>query len=299
MLSPESAIPVACVTADRATLGESPIWDAGRNSLWWIDCTGPALHRHVPATGADTRIALSEPVHAIGLRGDGGLIAAMAGGLARLDPDTGAAEVFSRPEAARSDHRFNDGKCGPDGRFWVGSMHRSYGEPTGRLFRVDPGGAAAAAERLTVPNGLGWSPDATIFYLGDSPTGTITAFAFDAESGALSGPRPLIGADEAPGWPDGLAVDSEGFLWNARWDGGCVVRIAPDGRLDRTVTLPVTRPTSCAFGGPGLDRLYVTSARLGLDGGTLDSQPLAGGLFALDIGIAGLPPGLPVGTFAG
>lgn len=288
--------PVACLAQERATLGECPVWDADRQALWWIDCAAPALHRFHPATGTADRIALSEPVHAIGLRASGGLIAAMASGLALLDPETGATEIVAQPEVARSDYRFNDGKCGPDGRFWIGSMHRNYTEPHGRLFRFEPlGFALPALERLTVPNGLGWSPDGETFYLGDSPTGSICAYAFDAEEGALTQARRLTEPGDAPGWPDGLAVDVEGYLWNARWDGGCVVRYAPDGRVDRTVPMPVSRPTNCAFGGAARERLFVTSARIGLDAATLAQQPQAGALFALDVGTVGAP----VGSFAG
>lgn len=296
MPSVVSDIQVTCVRQEQAILGESPVWDPERRALWWIDCVAPALHRYDPARDTDVRLELGERIHAIGLGADGGLIAAMVGGLARLDPETGTVETVARPEASRRDHRFNDGKCGPDGRFWVGSMHRSYAGASGHLYHLDPDGRATPVlHGLTVPNGLGWSPDGTIFYLGDSPTGAITAYAFDGDTGGLSAPKRLTGPGAAPGWPDGLAVDAQGFLWNARWDGGCVARFAPDGRLDRTVAMPVTRPTSCAFGGPALDRLYVTSARIGLDAAALAEQPLAGGLFALDPGVAGAP----VGTFGG
>lgn len=288
--------PATCVWQSDATLGECPVWDPNRAVLWWVDCAAPALHRFDPVRNTDRIVALSERVHAIGLRRDGGLIAALSGGLARLDPESGAAEVIARPEAGRSDHHFNDGKCGPDGRFWIGSMHRSYGQRSGHLYRLDAGGdAVAVLDRLTVPNGLGWSPDGATFYLGDSPTGAIAAFDFDPAAGALDAPRRLTKPGAIPGWPDGLAVDADGFLWNARWDGGCVARFAPDGRLDRVVDLPVTRPTSCAFGGPRLDRLFVTSARIGLDAAALADQPQAGSLFALDVGVAGAP----VGSFAG
>ncbi len=297
MPTSESPSPAVCAWQGTATLGECPVWDPARAVLWWIDCAEPALHRFDPATGSDRALPLVERIQAIGLRRDGGLIAAMASGIARLDPDGGVVEMIAKPEAGRPDHRFNDGKCGPDGCFWIGSMHHGYAEPSGCLYRIEPDATATAVlDHLTVPNGVGWSPDGDVFYLGDSPTGVISAFDFDPAEGILAtGARRLTEPGVAPGWPDGLAVDAEGFLWNARWDGGCIARFAPDGRLDRTVPMPVSRPTSCAFGGPALDRLYVTSARIGLDAPALADQPLAGSLFALDVGVAGAP----VATFGG
>ena len=280
----------------RARLGEAPVWDAGRGCVWWIDCIGRRLHRYDLATGAATSVDTGEAVHSIGLAGDGGLVAAMASGFGRLLPKTGAFSTLSRPEAARPDYHFNDGKCGPDGRFWAGSMPRNYTGAGGRLFRLGPGETAAAmADGFTVPNGPGWSPDGTVFYIADSPAGAIFRCALDAEGGVL-GPRQVaVGPGLAPGWPDGMAVDAEGCLWSARWDGGCVVRFTPQGKVDRIVDMPVSRPTSCAFAGPDLDILVVTSGTAGMDEAALAAEPLAGSLFAFNPGVRGAP----VGTFAG
>ncbi len=285
----------------KAQLGEAPVWDAGRGCVWWIDCIGRRLHRYDLATGAAASVDAGEAVHSIGICSDGRLVAAMASGFGRLDPETGAFGRLSHPEETRPDFHFNDGKCGPDGCFWAGSMPRNYTGAGGRLFRLGPGGAAAAmAGGFTVPNGPGWSPDGTVFYIADSPAGAIFRYPFDAEGGVpngdVLGPRQVaVEPGLAPGWPDGMAVDAEGCLWSARWDGGCVVRFTPAGAVDRIVDMPVSRPTSCAFAGPDLDILVVTSGTAGMDEAARAAEPLAGGLFAFDPGVKGAP----VGIFAG
>ena len=261
----------------KARLGEAPVWDAEAGCVWWIDCIGRRLHRYDLAAGTTASVEVGAAIHSIGLRDGGGLVAAMASGFGRLDPETGAFGLLSRPEAARPDFHFNDGKCGPDGCFWAGSMPRSYAGAGGRLFRLGPGAAAATmADGFTVPNGPGWSPDGTVFYIADSPAGAIFRYAFDAEGGAL-GPRQVaVEPGAAPGWPDGMAVDEDGCLWSARWDGGCVVRFTPQGAVDRIVDMPVSRPTSCAFAGPDLATLVVTSGTAGMDEAARAAEPLAG-----------------------
>lgn len=280
----------------QARLGESPVWDPLRGCVWWIDCIGKRLHRTDLAAGATANVAVAEAVHSIGLRESSGLVAAMASGFGLLDPETGEHSLLSRPEAARPDYHFNDGKCGPDGRFWAGSMPRNYRGSGGRLFRLGPGDAAATmVDGFTVPNGPGWSPDGTVFCIADSPTGAIFRYPFDAEGGPL-GPRQVaVEPGAAPGWPDGMAVDAEGCLWSARWAAGCIVRFSPDGAVDRIVDMPVSRPTSCAFAGPDLDILVVTSGTAGMDEAALAAEPGAGGLFAFNPGVRGAP----VGTFGG
>ena len=177
----------------KARLGEAPVWDAGRGCVWWIDCIARMLHRIDLATGAAASVPVAGPIHAIGLgnadvRNGGGLVAAMGFGFCALEPETGRHSRLSHPEEARPDFHFNDGKCGPDGRFWVGSMPRNYKDRGGRLFRLGPGAVAATmAEGFTVPNGPGWSPDGTLFYIADSPAGAIFRYGFDSDAGAPNG----------------------------------------------------------------------------------------------------------------
>ena len=188
----------------------------------------------------------------------------------------------------------NDGACDPQGRFWAGTMAYDESPGAGALYRLElDGSCTTMLTGLSISNGIGWSPDASTMYLNDSGTGCVDAFRFDGSSGTISDRRTLVHIDRPGVAPDGLTVDREGGIWIALWNGGAVSRYAPDGSLLATVRLPVERPTSCAFGGPGLDTLFVTSARTDLDDDALARQPHAGRLFAIDgLGVRGLP-GLP------
>ncbi len=278
-----------CVLEARASLGECPVWDERGQALYFADIHAPALFRFDPASGALERWDMPAKLGSFALAAEGaGAVLALASGFARLDFASGAVAAIANPLAGASDHRFNDGGADPAGRFWAGTMHGSGRRASGAVYCLEGGAARAVYEGFFVPNGFAWSPDGARFYLNDSPRAMFVA-DFDAAAGRAGAPYVFADARAAPGYPDGMAVDAEGFLWNARWDGGGVARFAPDGRLDRFVPLPVTRPTSCAFGGPGLDRLYVTSARTGLDEAALAREPLAGAVFMLDLGVKGLP----------
>ena len=280
---------IACVLEARAALGECPVWDERGQALYFADIHGPALFRFDPAAGAVKRWDMPAKLGSFALDAAGsGAVLALASGFARLDFANGAVTPIADPLAGVADHRFNDGGADPAGRFWAGTMHASGRRPQGKVYCLDGGEARAVFDGFFVPNGFAWSPDGARFHLNDSPRAMFVA-DYDTASGRAGAPYVFADAHAAPGYPDGMAVDAEGFLWNARWDGAGVARFAPDGRLDRFVPLPVTRPTSCAFGGPGLDRLYVTSARTGLDAAALAQEPLAGGVFALDPGVRGLP----------
>jgi sugar lactone lactonase YvrE len=276
----------------RALLGEGPVWDPIEGVLWWVDIRRPALHRSTPATGATREWPMPEEVGSLALRRDGarGLLLALRSGFAFFDPATGGLERIGDPEPDQPDNRLNDGRCDRRGRFWVGSMHVSARQPTGALYRLDPDRTwHRLRDGITVPNSLAFAPDDGTLYFADTPTRRIMAYAFDAARGALGSARVFATLAEDAGYPDGSTVDAEGFLWNAHWDGGRLTRYAPDGRVDRVVPLPVSRPTCCAFGGPALDILYVTTASVRLDEAELARQPWAGGLLALDVGIRGLP----------
>ncbi|HEY7609733.1 MAG TPA: SMP-30/gluconolactonase/LRE family protein [Alphaproteobacteria bacterium] len=279
---------VPCITATRSALGECPVWDERAQALYFVDIEAPALFRLDPASGAVKRWPMPAKLGSFALDGGGGAVLALATGFARFDLATGALAPIANPLADAADHRLNDGAADPAGRFWSGSMHLSTRRATGKVFCCEGGSARVVYDGFFVPNGFAWSPDGTRFFLNDSPRAMFVA-EFDAASGRAGPPYVFADVSAAPGYPDGMAVDAEGFLWNARWDGGGVARFAPDGRLDRFIPLPVSRPTSCAFGGPKFDRLYVTSARISLDAATLAREPEAGGIFALDPGVAGLP----------
>jgi len=283
---------VACVVPAHALLGEGPVWDPGEQALWWVDIRRPSVHRYVPQTGAAEAWPMPEEVGSLALRRDRGLglLVALRSGFAFFDPATGAVDRRGGPEPDQPDNRLNDGKCDRRGRFWVGSMHVSGRQPTGALYRLDPDLAwQRVLDGITVPNSLAFAPDDRTLYFADTPSRRIVAYEFDLDRGTLGSSRIFATVPEDAGYPDGSTVDAQGFLWNAHWDGGRLTRYAPDGRVDRVVPLPVARPTCCAFGGPALDVLYVTTASIRLGEADLARQPWAGGLLALDVGVRGLP----------
>jgi sugar lactone lactonase YvrE len=285
----ERTAEATCVLDARAALGECPVWDARAQALYFVDIHAPALFRLDPATDAIRRWDLPEKVGCFALdESGGGAVLALATGFARLDFATRALAAITDPLAGVAEHRFNDGAADPAGRFWSGTMHASGRRASGKVYCLEGGAARAVYDGFFVPNGFAWSADGTRFYINDSPRAMFVA-DFDAASGSAGAPYVFADVSAAPGYPDGMALDAEGFLWNARWDGGGVARFSPDGRLDRFVPLPVSRPTSCAFGGAALDRLYVTSARIGLDDAVLAREPLAGAVFAFDPGVKGSP----------
>jgi len=275
-------------------LGEGPHWAASEGVLHRVDILAPAIRSFSPdAPGAERTLAVAEPIGAVVPRRVGGFVAALASGIVLIDAD-GTVRPLANPESDRPGNRFNDGKCDARGRFWIGSMASDASPGAGALWRVDPDGTAVRMlDGVDIANGLGWSPDDARFYFTDSGCGTIDVFDFDAERGALGERRPFARVDEngVPGdaAPDGLAVDAEGFVWSAHWDGGRLVRHDPDGRVDRVVRVPVPRPTSCAFGGDDGRTLFVTSARIGLSEAVLGEAPLSGSVLAIDLDVGGLP----------
>jgi sugar lactone lactonase YvrE/DNA-binding IclR family transcriptional regulator len=276
----------------RPFLGEAPVWLDDRQSLLFVDILAPALHMADPATGSDREIALGELVGAVVPRRAGGFVAALGTAFKLLDEAGCVTGTLATPNDERPGNRWNDGKCDRAGRFFAGTMALDAAPGQGTLWRLDPDGRTTAIERgVHVSNGLGWSPDDRHFYFIDTGARAIHAYAYDLATGAATDRRVLATVPEEMGKPDGLAVDAEGFLWVALWDGWGVARFAPDGRLDRFVSLPVPRPTSLAFGGDKLRTLFVTSARVRLSAAQLAEAPLSGSVFAFEPGVAGVPVG--------
>lgn len=281
---------VTCVVEAGNRLGEVPVWDVAEQALYWVDIEGRLLQRYTPSTGAVERWAMPERIACFALRESGGLIVAFASGIAFYDLETREIDWIARPEADRPGNRFNEGKCDRRGRFWTGSMDDGLTRRSGALYRVDPDRSVEMVlDGVGVSNSIVWSPDDRDFYFADTLEGVIWRFDFDAEAGRISNRRAIVDLRGSGFGPDGSTVDAEGCLWNAQWGGWRVARYSPEGELLRTVPLPVQKPTNCIFGGPDLATLYVTSAVADLDGAALAAQPLAGGLFALDVGVAGLP----------
>lgn len=285
------------VLDSRCGTGESPLWSPAEQALYWVDIPAARLHRWHAPSGQTRHWQAPEMLACVARLADGqGFIAGLESGLFSLrieaDADSLQAERLAPVQHARTGMRFNDGRCDRQGRFWAGTMVMDMGAnlPVGALYRYDnTQGLLPVLRGLTVPNGLGFSPDGRTMYLSDSHPSVqaIWAFDYDTDTGTPHNRRLFVDMRDHPGRPDGAAVDADGCYWICGNDAGLVHRFTPAGRLDRSLAVPVKKPAMCAFGGPGLDTLYVTSIRpAGVD---LSDQPLAGGVFALHPGVTGLP----------
>ena len=277
----------------KARLGEGAVWDAGRQVLYWVDIEGQQVHVFDPVSGRDRGIAVGDYVGTVVPRARGGVCLTLGRTFAALDLETAAISVLAEPEEERSllGNRFNDGKCDPRGRFWAGTMAVSESPGAGGLYRLDADHRVRRMlDGVSISNGIVWSAAAGRMYFIDTPTREVAVFDYDDATGAISNRRVAVRFPDGHGWPDGMAIDAEGQLWIAEWDGGCVSRWDPEsGRLLRRIELPVARVTSCAFGGPRLDEMYVTTAWSRLADDARRAQPAAGGLFRLDPGVRGTP----------
>jgi sugar lactone lactonase YvrE len=275
-------------------IGEGPLWSVAAQALYWIDIGRKRLHRQTLSGNRLPSWSLPDHPGCIAELPANKLAVALGVGVHRLDLESGDIDLFSPVPARRPGTRFNDGKVDPKGRLWVGTMQDNFGPNgteisidrfDGALYRFDSDARVKSLEEdIGIPNTLAWSPDLKRFYFGDSLKGSIFQYDFDAESGDLSNQR-LFCDVSGHGVPDGSAMDVDGCLWNARWDGSAVVKITPAGKVDQVIQLPVPRPTSCAFGGSGLKTLFVTSATNGLTAEQLHLAPLSGSVLAIE-GIA-------------
>jgi sugar lactone lactonase YvrE len=275
--------------------GESPVWCAAEQALYWVDIPARTLNRWHAAGGhtqwqGDEMLACAAPID-----GTPRWIAGMESGIFELTPGADgrlAAKRLAEVRHARGGMRFNDGRCDRQGRLWAGTMvmDMSLASDAGVLYRyTTAGGLEPVLDGFITPNGLGFSPDGRTMYLSDShpQVQAIWAFDYDTATGTPSNRRLFVDMKPLPGRPDGAAVDADGCYWICGNDAGLVHRFTPDGRLDRSLAVPAKKPAMCAFGGAGLDTLFVTSIRPG--GVDLSDQPLAGGVFALRPGVRGLP----------
>jgi sugar lactone lactonase YvrE len=290
-MSEHDAVAVAC-TAEQTLLGEGTRWDDGRGELLRVDILAGLLCRErVADDGALIPVQVYRLPFTVGavapVHGDDGWILAAGRGFVHVAPD-GSYRVID--EVAAPSTRMNDGACDPQGRFWAGTLADDHHAGSGALYRLDRSGRTELVlDGLTIPNGMGWSLDGSTLYLVDSGPGVMNAFNFDAERGALSGRRVLITVARDVGAPDGMTVDAAGDLWVAIYGGGRVHRYTPVGDLRAVYPFPARQTTCCAFAGPGLTRLYVTTATEGWSDEQRRAEPAAGLVYRMDTDATGQP----------
>jgi len=274
----------------RAGLLEGPVWDPN-GVLYFVDIMRGCVYRYDPATRVQRAFDIASSVVTVGavaLTGKNDLVLAVRDGFARLNPRSGDVSTMTPVEADRPNQRMNDGKVDPAGRFWAGTMALDETRGAGSLYRLDVDGRVHTMVRdVTISNGIDWSPDGQTMYYIDSPTRRVDMFDFDVSAGAIENRRTFVPIAKPHGIPDGLTVDSDGCVWVALWRGSAVHRYTPYGILDTVVNVPTSCPTSCAFGGPDLRDLFITTAAMELNDRERAGQPLAGGLFVCRPGPAG------------
>lgn len=269
--------------ADR--LGECVLWDEHDSAVWWTDIEGRRLHRLDWPSGALATYSTPARLASFAfIEGRREILAGFEHGIAVFDPNTGGMGPLCRPDGLVEGLRLNDGRVDRQGRFWIGSMVERGDAAAAHLYCTDGTMTAIHLNELGIANGLAFSPDGSVCYFADSRERIIWRFALDPETGALS-ERTIFARSSGMSCPDGATVDSEGFLWSAQWGGGCVLRYSPDGRIDRVLEVPVSRPSCVAFGGRDLGLLFVTSAGSGLAPG----ETGAGDLFVYNVAVRGLP----------
>jgi sugar lactone lactonase YvrE len=275
----------------KAALGEGAIWDAELQVLYWVDILGNQVHVYDPATGQDRVVDVGQYVGTVVPRQAGGVMLALHHGFASLNLETEQVEIIADPEHHLPGNRFNDGKCDPAGRFWAGTLALDGAPEVASLYRLDADlSVHKVLDRVSCSNGIVWTIDNKTMYYIDTNLRRVDAFDYDHETGAVSGRRTAFEVPVEMGYPDGSTLDSEGMLWVALWQGSAVSRWNPvSGELLQVVEVPAPNVTSCAFSGPNLDQLYITTARNGLSEELLAKHPLAGGLFRAEVGVTGLP----------
>ena len=299
----ESELNATCIVQARNVVGECPLWHPEHNSIYWTDINRFLIQRYELENAAVTIWRFDEPVCTLSLTTNPDLIlVALASRLIIWNPSTDQRVEFASPDPDWPFNRLNDGATGPNGMFWVGSMRNNVSADgqhvdvtglTGSLYRVSSDGQVTVWDSgYGITNTLLWSPDEKTFYCGCSIQNAIYAYDYNAGDGSIDNRR-IFAANMPHGVPDGSAIDTEGFIWNCRFYGGCILRYSPSGELVARIPMPASNVTNCTFGGADLRTLYVTTASLMTD----DSEPLAGGLFAIPTDVQGSVTGsfrLPV-----
>jgi len=272
-------------------LGEGSLWDEQAQVLYWVDIIQDKVYCYNPKNNSNLAYDVGENVGAVVVTDNGKLLLALRSGFAWLDPDTGMVTHLYDPESDKPHTRFNDGKCDPVGRFWAGTMVENPKKGDGALYCLDTDlTVTRKLTNISCSNGLVWSSDQRRFYYIDTPTRQIQCFEYDIETASLGTRTVVADVPKEIGAPDGMAIDDSDGLWVALFGGGKVIRVNPVTRaIDYEVKVSAPHATSCAFGGPQLDELFITTARIGLNEEDRRAYPAAGALFSTKVPFKGLP----------
>ena len=275
----------------KAELGEGPIWDAEEQRLYWVDILGGKLHLYDPALQSDRSIPIGQLISTVVPYEQGRVALTTENGFFTLELATGALQPIADPERDLPRNRFNDGKCDAVGRFWAGTMSRDGAGPSGSLYRLDADGSVTKVlGEIAISNGIAWSLDNRCMYYIDSGSQQVVAYDYDIHTGGIAGRKVIVDYTQDSVFPDGMTIDAEGMIWIALWGGYRVERRNPEtGALLDTVRVPTAKVSACAFGGPRLDELYITTARENMSAEQLEKEPMAGGVFCVKPGVKGVP----------
>jgi L-arabinonolactonase len=270
------------------THGEGIFWNPIDGLVWWTDIEGRKLWSFDPITKLGRAYPMRDRVCCFAPRKSGGLIVAFADRVSLLDIDSGVEQKICEFEPNNPETRLNDGRTDRQGRLIAGGMNEATGAANSSVIRIDGDlSATTIIEGISCANSTCFSPDGKAMFFADTPDREIVVYDYDTSNGGLTGRRVHASFKDEPGLPDGSCTDAEGGVWNAEWEGGRVVRVDPNGVIDRIIEVPVSKPTNCAFGGPNLDTLFITTSRLMSNVETLAKEPKSGGLFAVKPGVAG------------
>lgn len=271
------------VVEHKSLLGECPIWNAKRKVITWVDILNGNIHEYSTVQQTFRTIPVYQKIGSLAICQNARYVAALQHGFAFVNMFDGEIKMITDPENHLPNNRFNEGKCDPAGRFWAGTMSLSEDANAGSVYFLGSDlSVTKTIEKVSISNGMAWSMDHRVFYYIDTPTFDVVAFDYDVNTGDINNRRTVINIPEKDGYPDGMAIDAEGMLWIAHWDGWQITRWNPkNGEQLSNFALPVSKVTSCAFGGDNMDDLYITSAKVGLTDEELEQQPLAGSLFVI------------------
>ena len=274
----------------KARLGEGAFWNHKTQELYWVDIEDQMLYIYNPQTKTNRSLPTPSKIGTVVPKNTNETIVALQDGIYTMNLKSGDVVLLSDIESGLTENRFNDGKCDPSGRLWVGSMALNMQSYRANLYMVDTtGNAQLKIDSVTISNGIAWSSDQKTMYYIDTPTGMIRAFDFDNEIGAISNERVVVTVPDSMGFPDGMAIDSDDMLWVGMWNGNAVIRYNPQtGKVISKIEVPAHNVTACAFGGKNLDTLYITTASIDMTEKEKAAYPLAGSIFKADPGVKGV-----------